>query len=454
MNQLAIILIFFAALGTGLMGGVATAFALVYIPVLLLLDIIPSMSIERLWDLSPSYAAVVGMAIALVFEPPTARSFKWNIVDWTVILLAITAIISGMVTEQMYTGVNFLGLQMMGFVLPYYFARITFRSPDGRRKLLWALVACSMVMGFFALVEMRLWPFFYRRLLQAVGLVHFGPRMAYYRFGLFRAESTMDHPIYLGNACLSAVGMIMMLAAATGITLRNQYVWYGLLAAGAGLLGCLSFSPYNGLLFAAAVYFALLKFSWVRNAIVPIVVTGVLMGLAVTISIAEAPMPVQKGDGSLAGSLYIRQLIIKNSWDMATSAGPFGHGRVIRKADINLDSVDNTYVLFAMTRGWVFVSLWCFLGIAVAMRVGKAFRACVSWVQVSILSAGMASVIGIMVAMYTVWAGWAGEPYTMMWLTSVAATTTAAELILAQNIQIVQAAPRGFEALARTRSVA
>jgi hypothetical protein len=341
---------------------------------------------------------------------------------------------------------------LMGWILPYYFARLTFRSPDGRRKMLWALVGSAVVVGLFALLEMRFVPFLYRIILRSVGLVDFGPRMAYYRFGLFRAESTMDHPIYLGNACLSVLGLIYMLAHATGVTLRNQYVWAGLAAAGAGLLGCLSFSPYNGLLFAAVVYVLLTNWGWARRLLVPMMLAGVAVGFLLTASIALSPLGEKPIEGHFMGSWWTRQLIIKNSWDMVSTAGPLGHGRIIPKWKINLDSVDNTYMLFGMTRGWIYLALWLGLGVALAMRVSKAYRACVSRTQVTILSAGMASVVGIMIAMYTVWAGWQGYPYTMLWLVCIAATNSAAELILAQNVQVVQPTPESMRLLADRRS--
>lgn len=441
MNDLAVILVFFAALGVGLSGGVVAGFSLVYIPALLLLDMVGPLQIQRLWDFTPSYAAIVGISIAMIFEPPERRRFEWCSVDWIVLTLAIVAITSGVYTEQFYTGVNQLGLQAMGWVLPYYFARVTTRSPEGRRLLLFSLIACIAVVGFFALIEMRFRPFLYRRMLRSLDLLWYGDRMAYYRFGLFRAESTMDHPIYLGNASLSAFGLIVMLATATGLGLRHTWVRVGLFSAAAGLLACLSFSPYNGLIFAGAIYWMMTRSGWARKMLVPMVLAGIIAGSMVTSSIALAPLPPKPADNTLAASLWTRRLIIQNSWEMAMSAGPLGHGKTIKKSDINLDSVDNTYVLFAMTRGWIYIGLWIGLVVAVAVRVSKAYRAAVSYQQIKILSAGMAVVVGIMVSMYTVWAGWQGYAYTMLWLTSIAATATAAELVLAQRIQQTETRP-------------
>ena len=58
-----------------------------------------------------------------------------------------------------------------------------------------------------------------------------------------------------------------------------------------------------------------------------------------------------------------------------------------------------------MTRGWVYTALWLSLGVVFSWRVGRAFGRVTNRDQVFPLAVCTATVLALMVSMYTVWAG-------------------------------------------------
>ena len=111
-----------------------------------------------------------------------------------------------------------------------------------------------------------------------------------------------------------------------------------------------------------------------------------------------------------------RKLIISESVEKSRRAAgnTFGYGRLLDfgnddgdsdEDQFDLKSVDNTYMLFTMTRGWVYTSLWISIAVFFSIRMTKAFRHVTNPSQVFPLAIATATVLALMVSMYTVWAG-------------------------------------------------
>src|SRR5205085_8739428 len=130
-------------------------------------------------------------------------------------------------------------------------------------------------------------------------------------------------------------------------------------------------------------------------------------------------------------------------------AGSFGWGSSIRHSQLSLESVDNSYMLFTMRRGFVFLGLFLMVPVVVALRGMKAFAAGklpTHWIP---LAVGIASIIGIMAAMYTVWFGFV---YSVLWVIMIGLTTSMSDVLIfgpptarpASQPQTRGFAPQGF----------
>jgi hypothetical protein len=65
---------------------------------------------------------------------------------------------------------------------------------------------------------------------------------------------------------------------------------------------------------------------------------------------------VQGGTVNGTDSMWVRAKIVQNSMPFASTAGLFGYGNTIRHSQLALESVDNSYMLFTMRRGFVYLT--------------------------------------------------------------------------------------------------
>jgi hypothetical protein len=66
-----------------------------------------------------------------------------------------------------------------------------------------------------------------------------------------------------------------------------------------------------------------------------------------------------------------------------------------------------------MRQGWVYLSLWLLLAVALASRAAKAFRTVRRPELLTPLAASVACLFGVMVAMNTVWSAW---DFVSLWI--------------------------------------
>src|SRR2546421_5509410 len=249
LNLLFSCLYFAASLSFALFEGPGICFAVCYLPALLFFRPVQGSMINAgIPDLTAatvaSLAILIGMGVRIAKKMP----FRWTLIDTLVLLAPLLATLSTFYTENLDNSYENLhatyneGIkQVFGWVVPYFAARAGFKSERVRVAFLWTLVVSIFVLTPFALIEMRLWPQYYVQTLQKLGLVASNDPMVMSRMGYFRPQVSFTHPIYFGDACLSMVVLLLLLAHTTSVGTRNWWVRMAAACATAELLASLSF---------------------------------------------------------------------------------------------------------------------------------------------------------------------------------------------------------------------
>ena len=428
MSVLLIAVIFVLAFVVTVQFGWPVTYVTVFLPTLILLNQLPEIPIPHLpisVQNGPLYAILLGM-------PFRGEKFRLKLcsIDIVFILLLISATITAWKTEYFETGVNTFRTDLLTLTLPYFLARVVFADLEMRRLALTVLISVMALVAFCALIEVRMVPYFYQHILQSLELGNKLNGFSYSRYGFFRVSGPVEHPIYFGNMCLGIMGMIAVLVKSTGASLRNGWVATALFACFGCIVVSISFTPYMGCIAGTLALITMIAVPFTRKLIFP----GTLL-LAVALfsyTYHEAHTPLgDKPEGELPGSIYTRHMIIIESWKKAEAAGPFGLG--IRPIfaddeDFDLKSIDNSYMQFSVTHGYIYTSLWSSIGLLFAWRVGSAFRKIRHPSQVFPLAAATATILGLMVSMYTVWAG---ALYTVIWVILLGLGNTLIDQVLA-----------------------
>ena len=139
MTVVTIIAIFILALCVALIRGPGWAFAVVYLPALILLNQIPELRLPHM-PVAAHFAPLYAILIALPFRQEKLR-LKWCTLDTIVVLLLISSLITAWSTEEFETGVNMFRTEILRWIGPYFLARLLFRSLETRRLALYMLIA-------------------------------------------------------------------------------------------------------------------------------------------------------------------------------------------------------------------------------------------------------------------------------------------------------------------------
>jgi hypothetical protein len=425
MNLVAIGFCFLVALLLTVSRGAGAGFVYVYLPALLLLSTVDGFPIQGLPDPTPPTAAVYGILVGAILRGQPAR-LRLVSVDYLFVLLVLTYVASAISTEFVYTGVSIFGSLLLQLVAPYFIARVVLERRMIQREALVVVVACSLVVAFFALIEFRLWPSTYARLLTDAGLRDRYVDFAFSRFGFFRASSAFIHPIDLGNCAALMFAIMMILGVRSGVGLRPPWVRIGLCAAFVSWVASASFTSYLGLAAGVSLFALLTKLPFARRYVVVGAVAAIALGLFYAATLATLPLQsVSDSDTSLAKSLWVRHLIIRDAWETAAGAGLLGWGRLVKVG--TLESIDNAYLVIAIQRGWIALGLWLALLVTVASLASRALHAARTRGEIRALLLGYCGTFGTMVAMFTVWLGFA---YQSLFVIVVALTVNAARASL------------------------
>lgn len=436
MSTLVIGILFILAITITLSRNAAITFAVLYLPILLLLSSVRRIGLPGLPDMSSTYAIIYGILTALVIKGGEPIPIRWNLLDTFMTLMVAVTVISGIVTDKLWTGVNLAGEQFFNYLAPYFLARMAFQSAEARRLALQSCILSAFVIAFFALIEVRLTPYFYSRFLKPSGLFTGTNAMVLHRFGLMRALTTFNHPIDMGNGCLLLTGFILIFATTTQAGLRNVWVRLALCAALGSAVCSLSFTAFMGL-FTAIGLFVLFWYFRASMRLLPMIFAGmVIAGVVATSYMNQMKLSEETPtDASLSSSLWMRATIVQNCWPFCADAGVLGWGKKIKKSELDLDSVDNTYLLFIMRRGWLFLGVFMCIPLVLSIRAAKAYAQTWSSAQRLPLIAGVSTVLAILVAMFTVWFGFV---YSVMWVVTVGLVGSVIDMLLAPRTSLAQ----------------
>jgi hypothetical protein len=428
MSVLVILLTFVVSLVVTLTAGGGWAFVTVYIPSLLMLNQLPEFPIPHA-PLVAHWAALYGIILGVPFRKESLR-FRWCSIDTIMVLLLLSATITAWSTEVFETGINSFRTDLLQWTAPYFLARIVFRSVEMRRATLYTMVVLIGMISVAALIEFRLTPYWYLHVLRDdLGMHNPIPPLAYHRYGFFRVSGTVFHPIYFGNLCVALFG-------AFGCVVTS-----------------ISFTPYMGLAAGTLFFLTLMFVRWSRLMLVPLVLLVIAGGTFATYHVAQQPLGTRPDD-DLGASLYIRQMIVIETWHKAIAAGPFGFGLrhdftkdSTDDGEFDLSSIDNSYMQFTMTRGWVYTALWLSIAVFFSARMTLAFSRVNHRSQVFPLAVCTATVLGLMVSMYTVWAG---AIYTVFWLLMLGLANTLIDLVVYPELRQIKAGQAGAIPTVRT----
>jgi hypothetical protein len=422
MNVVAIGFCFLVALVSTLARGAGAGFVYAYLPALLLFSTVDGLPILGLPDPTPPTAAIYGILGGAVLSGRRAR-LRLVSADYVFLLLLVAYVASAIQTEFVYTGVSIFGSLLFEIVAPYFIARVALEQRATQREALVVLVVCSLVIAFFALIEFRLFPSTYARVLTNLGLRRSYVNFAFSRFGFFRASSSFIHPIDLGTSSALVLATMAILAVRSGVGTRLMWVRVGLCAAAVAWFTAASFTSYLGFAAGLGLFLLLAWFPFTRRYLVAGVLAAIVIGFVYAGTLANAPLGERSETASqFSKSLWIRHLIIQEAWQTASGAGPFGWGRLVQVGD--LESIDNAYLVIAIQRGWLALALWLALPVALASLVARSLRRARSPTAIRAVLLGFCGTFGAMVAMFTVWLGFA---YQSLFVVVVALTVNAAE---------------------------
>jgi len=416
---------FLAAFLTTWFRGAGSALAFVYLPALLLVSLASTVHLPLIPDVTPPTACIYGILIGGLLAGRWPR-LRLSLVDCIVAFLLLAYLASAVVMDGLREGLNIFGAMFLGLAAPYFIVRCTLEERRTQREVLFVLVAMIAIVAFFAMIEVRLWPFFYLRQLTNLGIAEFAGGRVTPRFNFFRANSSFLHPIDLGISAGLVLAAIFLLANRARLGTRNTWVRLGLGMALAALAFSLSFTPFVGFAVGACLYVVLSRLPWSRRFLVPGVAILILLVFAYLAMVASSPLPEQPpGDGAFEKSLWTRHLVFRETWQLAATAGPLGRGSTDVGAMTALKrSVDSAYLLIAIERGWVVLGLWLSLPVCLAAMVSRVLRRPLAPRLVRSMLAGFSACIGTMLAMVTVWFGFV---YSSLLMVMIALTVNAAQ---------------------------
>ena len=169
MHFVIILSIFFISIYQTMRRGPGGTFAYVFVPVLLLLGVVKPISLTLLPDMTSIMAVSYGTVLGMIFagRMPGIRPHP---VDAIIVILSLTIVITGVVNGEFWTLVSATGNESLKWLVPYYMARVAFRDPALRLRLTLTLCWIAMALGAMGLIEFRLWPLFFSRTFESLGL--------------------------------------------------------------------------------------------------------------------------------------------------------------------------------------------------------------------------------------------------------------------------------------------
>lgn len=409
LSTVLLLVIFLATTLMTLTKGIGQTFVCLFVPVMLFLNLLVPVNLPGIPDLSTEtalgYGVMAGCLLALPARWKEISQLRLNLLDIFILLMMIPPGISVFINDSIWDAISKTGQLFFRWVMPYFLARVAFLNQDARRALLPVLCVSVMVLGFFAAVEARLMPYFITRAMEQLNLAKVANSQVFYRFGLMRAQTSLGHPIDLGNMGVILGGLIIVLTPIAARRFTHPLVVGGILGAGAMVVGSVSFT---GLTAMAAAFFFLFLFSRPRygaKLVLPAVIGLICFVGLVMSNMLTKPIPEERPTDPLEASVWIRIRIIQEGWEKAINAGLFGEGQYISTEGIGTGSIDNAYILFVMQYGWGYLVLWIVFAILIGWYAGRTLQRTRLPSERFPVAALSACLCAIFLAMYTVYFG-------------------------------------------------
>ena len=157
---------------------------------------------------------------------------------------------------------------------------------------------------------------------------------------------TCEHPIDFGNVGMILCGLIPAMAITCGLRLTDKRVLLAMIASAMMVVEAISFSTFIGAGVAIGLYLMLRYVRFSEYLLVPGMVAAALAGFVFTASLLDVDLEAirpPEGEAALAGSYFVRVLIVQNSWNSyGNKAGLLGFGTTTRSPRKRLVSTRST----------------------------------------------------------------------------------------------------------------
>jgi hypothetical protein len=428
-NALPLFAVLIATIYVTITYGIARTFVFLFVPVMLFMSMVSKVDIPGLPDLSAEsalgYGLIAGCMIAFPSRWQELSKVRLNVLDWFILLMMIPPTISVFVNDSAWDAISKTGDLFFRWVLPYFAARVAFLDHTARRALLPMICACAIGLGFLAAIEARLLPYFVTRSMEQLNLARVANTQVFHRFGLMRAQTSLGHPIDLGNMGVILGGMIIMLTPIAGRTFKEPLIIAGILASGAMVIGAVSFTGLTAMTAAFVFLFLFTRPNWGGKLVLPAILGLICFISLVMNSMLMKPIPEERPTDELEASVWIRVKIIQEGWEKATNAGMFGEGQYLSTAGIGTGSIDNAYILFVMQFGWGYLVMWVILALLLGWIGGRTLQLTGVPSERLPVAAVCASLAATLLAMYTVYFGFV---YAIFFLVLVGVLSTMYQL--------------------------
>ncbi len=398
--------------------GIARTFVFVFVPATLFFTLSPPVRLPGLPNLVATTAIGYGVMIGLVINFHRCwaelHKIKLNALDGLILLMIIPPTISVFLNNTTWDAISRSGEMFFDWIVPYTMARVSFADFEARKALLPVICYSTITLGCMAAVEARLRPYFFSRSMEKLKIAKAANEQVFDRYGLMRAQTTLGHPIDLGNMGVILGGMIIMLTPIAGRRWQEPLPMAGVLAAGVMVIGAVSFTGLAATLLAFILLTAFRQPSYGPRLIIPATFGLLFLIVFLINSMLNKPISLERPDDQLEASVWIRVRIVQEGWPIIADAGLFGLGQRINTTGVGTGSIDNAYLLFVMQFGWLYLATWVALAFVIAWYSTKTLllaRTPSERIPVAALSA---TILAIMLAMYTVFFGFVYALYILV----------------------------------------
>lgn len=336
----------------------------VYLPALFLVPTYYILAIPHFIGFSASDAAIIPITVAAVIK--YRRQWRWQRADlWLLLFAAFGGYSYGI---NYSTGLREFCQRMILAVSPYIVGKLLIEQEGIRKRVVRRMAWLSAIVALISIVEFRLgrnlFAIFY------TPLFHKGPpNVEQVRHGFERVQGPFQHAIAAGMI----FGSVWILALWLSRTNKQELggdepklfglrrSWFLMACAFAGMLMTMSIGPWMG----AALAFAI---AWISRAksvksVTIAVAFIVLIASSAGYSFMEGYTSSNINDAQSyvqEDAIYRRQLLT-NYLPIAEAGGWFGWGRRV-PAVPGQNSVDNEYLVLALMRGLLGLTMFVLLG--------------------------------------------------------------------------------------------